>query len=287
MIANEEFVLSAPRASHGTLSLTRKEFEFFCELIHDHAGIDIASDKVLMVEGRLSKRLRALGLSTFAEYGQYLKGHLSSKEFEFFINTLTTNKTEFFREDFHFDYLQKILAQQAKFDTAYIWSAACSSGEEVYSLAMVCEELREVNPSFDYKILGTDIDTEHIQMSEHGIYDRAHIANLPPLYQQKYFELSGQKGCGRIRVGAQLRGHVKFRKHNLIDYQDKIPVTFNVIFVRNVLFYFNKETTAKIVHKLVGRLEPGGLLFVSLTETLQGAEDILTCVEASIYQKKV
>ena len=164
--------------------------------------------------------------------------------------------------------------------------AACSSGEEAYSLAMVCEELRLDYPSFDYRVLGTDIDTEQLRLSESGVYDRSHIVNLPPMHQQKYFEFSGQKNSADIKVGETLRQRVKFRQYNLIKMADNFSIKFNVIFVRNVLFYFSKATVVKIVYNLIDQLEPGGLLFVSLTETVLHMEDQLTCVESSIYQKK-
>jgi len=269
-------------------SLSPKEFDYLSQLIHARAGIFVPRHKIGMLESRLVKRLRLLGLNDFSQYILYLKQDSGGKEFEFFVNALTTNKTEFFREKVHFDHLKEVLERQDRQDTIFIWSAACSSGEEVYSLAMLCEELRLDSPAFDYRVLGTDIDTERLKMSASGIYDRSSVLNTPPIYQQKYMESfnhSNDNGNNSFKVGAKLRRRVKFRQHNLVDFDDTFHISFNFIFLRNVLFYFSKENAEKIVRKLVSRLQPGGLFFVSLTETLRDMDVGLTQVGPSIYQK--
>ena len=269
-------------------SLSHKEFEYFSQLIHTRAGIFVPKHKIGMIEGRLVKRLRLLGLNDFSQYIQYLNQDSGGKEFEFFVNALTTNKTEFFREKVHFDHLKGALERQDKQDDVFIWSAACSSGEEVYSLAMLCEELRLDLPAFDYRILGTDIDTERLKMSATGIYEKSSMVNTPPIYHQKYMEPvnhTNGSNYSNFKVAAKLRRRVKFRQHNLIDFDDTFPINFNFIFLRNVLFYFSKENAEKIVRKLVKHLQPGGLFFVSLTETLRDMDVGLTQIGASIYQK--
>jgi len=281
--------LESSASSHNqSPSLSPKEFDYLSQLIHTKAGIFVPRNKIGMLEGRLVKRLRLLGLKDFSQYILFLKQDSAGKEFEFFVNALTTNKTEFFREKVHFEHLKDVLERQHKQDTVFIWSAACSSGEEVYTLAMLCEELRLDAPAFDYRILGTDIDTERLKMSATGIYEKSTMSNTPPIYQQKYMESinhSNDNSYNNFKVGAKLRRRVKFRQHNLIDFDDNLPINFNFIFLRNVLFYFAKDNAEKIVRKLVSRLQPGGLFFVSLTETLRDMDVGLTQVGPSVYQK--
>ncbi len=270
----------------GPAPLSPKEFDYFSRKILSQAGIVITRDKISMLEGRLRKRLKALGLSHYSEYQRVLNQDASGRELGLFVNSLTTNKTEFFREPFHFEHLQEVLQRQVNADPVYIWSAACSSGEEVYSLAILCENLKLDYPLFDYRILGTDINTERLLMSEDGLYENQDILNVPPMDQQKYFEVATNTYNNSIKVNPRLRQRVKFRQYNLIDDNHNLALNFNFIFLRNVLFYFSKETAEKIVRKLVRRLEPNGLFFISLTESLHYMDVGLTKVGASIYQKK-
>lgn len=265
-------------------NLTPGEFNYFRGLLEQQAGIHIVRGKMEMLQGRLRKRLRALDLSSYTQYQSYLQEHAKGEEFQLFVNTLTTNKTEFFREEFHYDYLQKSLQQRQESFPVYIWSAACSSGEEAYSLAILCEELKLELNSFNYRILATDIDTNMLRISETGVYEKDQLAKMPARYQQKYFELCSGPDDPHVRVNARLKRWVKFRQHNLIDYTTAPPIKFNIIFVRNVLFYFPKKTTKKIVQQLAGQLLPGGLIFVSLTESLSSMNTGLIQVGASIYR---
>lgn len=263
-------------------TLTNTEFDFFSKMIQSLAGIHIPREKIQLLEGRLRKRLRALKLSSYGQYKQYLKQDTGNNESQLFVNELTTNKTEFFREDSHYGFLKETLQCFSKTDTVYIWSAACSTGEEVYSLAMLCEELRLDHPAFDYRILGSDIDTRCLQNSRNGNYEKESLVKVPSLWQEKYFELNDDKS---IRVSSKLRRRVKFSQHNLVDYKDVIPLDFNIVFIRNVLFYFSKPTATKIVQKIADRLVPGGLIFVSLTESLSSMDVGLTQLSSSVYQK--
>ncbi len=270
---------------HKLLQVNNSDFIFFKDLILSRAGIDLAPDKIKLLEGRLGKRLRALKLKTFSDYRRYLENDMGGKELKLFINSLTTNKTEFFRELFHFAYLSKILLQKMEYETIYFWSAACSSGEEPYSMAIMCEELFREFPTFSYKILATDIDTERLNFAANGVYPQDGMDNLSAHFRDRYFSII-ESDEHYYKVTQTIRKQVKFRPHNLIDYSDKVGMIFNVIFLRNVLIYFSKSTSEKIVAKLVDRLEPGGFLFVGLTESLVHMDVGLTKVAASIYQKK-
>lgn len=267
--------------------LSNADFKFFSKLIYDKAGIDIPLEKKSLMENRLGKRLLALKLTQFSQYKQLLQGDAVGKELVLFTNSLTTNKTEFFRESLHFSYLKDLLEKHASNRMITLWSAASSSGEEAYTMAMMCEELAKTVPLFDYRILGTDIDTQRLQMAERGIYDIEAIANIPSTFQHEYFEAEGAQEQKQVKIGKKLRQRLKFRHHNLVEYGDLIPLDFDIIFLRNVLFYFDAHTAQQIVAKLVSQLKPGGFLFIGLTEKLHKIDPQLTYVESSIYQKKV
>lgn len=275
-----------PSSISSLPTLTTEEFDYFSRRFQNQTGICIQKNKILMIEVRLGARLRALNLTSFREYEQYLKRDVDGLELQQFINALTTNKTEFYREKCHFDYLKESLLLRKDPDTVYIWSAACSTGEEVYTLAILCEELRLQMPKFDYRILGSDIDTKCIQTCKNGIYDKGVLLNVKRRQQNTFFDPAGSSADPKFKVGSTLRRQVKFLLHNLIDYDDVIPINFNVIFLRNVLIYFSKETAEKIVNKIIRQLLPGGLLFVSLTESLSFMDANLIQVGESIYQKK-
>ena len=269
-------------------SLTTEEFDVIAQLIQDKAGIEIVRKKIGMVEGRLRKRVRELKLNNFSQYIQYIKRKGSeNEEIQRFVNALTTNKTEFFREHMHFDYLSSLLRQQAKARTVYIWSAACSSGEEVYSLAIMCENLRAEMPAFDYRLLGSDIDTQCLHKASTGIYDQSSLTNVSPIFRQKYFNSVCRSSDGQVKIKDILKKRIKFRQYNLIEEERLMSVKFDFIFLRNVLFYFPRHTVKRIVRNISQYLKPGGLIFISLTETLNSLDTGLDQVSSSIYQKKI
>ncbi len=272
--------------SHGVAPLSPAEFDFFSRLILSKTGIEIKREKIGLMESRLRKRLTALKLDGYAQYKKMLSGDHAGREVGFFVNSLTTNKTEFFREQFHFETLRESLKQHYRHKTVYIWSAACSSGEEVYSLAMLCESIIKEDPAFDYKILGSDIDSDRVKSSTEGIYEADALSNMPKFQIQKHFTRTKVQGETLYRVGEPYRRNVKFMQHNLIDCSSRIPLTFDYIFLRNVLFYFSKNTAEKVVSKLVDSLVPGGLIFVGLTETLEHMDVGIVKVGASVYQKE-
>lgn len=265
-------------------TVSDNEFRVFSQLILERAGIEIPAEKRSLLEVRLNKRIRALGLKSFAEYLTLLLHEPEGRELTEFTNALTTNTTAFFREEFHFEYLQQHLTSKLTAEDVYFWSAACSSGEEVYSLAMVCEQFAQSHPEFNYKILGTDIDTERLAMCGDAIYDNEKLEEIPNLMQLKYLSPKSPDK-NHFAISSELRRHIKFRQHNLIDYDTSPGISFNYIFLRNVLFYFPKANVQQVVRKLERHLEPGGLLFVGLTESLHHFDTQLLQVAPSVYQK--
>jgi len=266
--------------------MSEQEFAFFSGLIHQLAGIVIPEDKISMLQGRVNKRLRALNLTSYSEYQQVLSKRVSrDKELQQFINVLTTNKTEFFREKTHFHFLEESIKKRRLSGTIYIWCAATSTGEEVYSLAMTCEELIEQGYMENYRILGTDIDTQCLRQAQHGVYNKEDMGQVPPMFLQKYFKLYRQ-GTSELEARNFIKNKLKFRQYNLKEPPGDFDMQFDYIFVRNVLFYFSKETSADIVNRLTNFLVPGGYLFVSLTESLSSLPIKLAHVSNSVYQNR-
>ncbi len=277
-VGNQEEVSSA---------LDMSTFYKIRDLIFDLSGIHLADHKRLMVEARLSKRLRHFKLKSYEDYLYFLKNN--KKELEHFVNALTTNKTEFFREASHFQYLvNNVLTQTAqKKHTGefYVWSAASSTGEEIYTLSMVLEEFFEDHPGWDYRILGTDIDTNCLNKASEGVYPRAAIEELQPQLLQKYFECGTGKNTGFYRFKQQYRNKVKFRQHNLVQSEFPAPIKFDVIFLRNVLIYFEPPTVQIVIDFLMKKLKPGGVLFIGHSENLNSIRHDLIQVPGSIYRK--
>ena len=237
---------SGAHGQYAPASLTQEQFNFFSELLESKTGIVLPLDKANMMENRLKQRLSKLKLNSYAAYQQYLQQDLSHREMSEFINTLTTNKTEFFRESCQFEHLcNEIRSLQT--DSVFIWSAACSTGEEVYSLSIACENLQLQGHDFHYRILGTDIDTQCLSSATQGIYQHEHLHNVSRMDKHRYFCHQGTHNQEDFVIAKELRRFVKYRQHNLIDYNDNLPMEFNFIFLRNVLYYFSMQTAAKIV----------------------------------------
>ncbi|MDD1783207.1 protein-glutamate O-methyltransferase CheR [Enterovibrio sp. ZSDZ35] len=272
-------------ATGNSPTLSSQEFTYFAALIFRHAGIKLGAEKRKMLEIRLSKRLRALNLTSFDAYLHVLQQDPSGTELVEFTNAVTTNKTEFFREQYHFDFLVKDILAKRHRESVFIWSAACASGEEPYSIAMVCEEIRRERINFDYRILSTDVDTQRLAMSQEGTYAIDKLGEIPLRYHDKYLCFQNARTEDTFQVAEHVRNYVKFRQHNLIHYPEKYGIQFHYIFLRNVLFYFDRETSEKVVSSLVSQLQPGGLFFVGLTETLQHMDVGIEQVGSSVYQK--
>lgn len=272
--------------------ISKDQFDFISSLIFEKAGIHLDHNKTTMVQSRILRRLKHLKLDTIKDYITYLKGH-PEKEMDYFINSLTTNKTDFFRENDHFEYLKDVffkeLIEKKKGDyvqNLYVWSAACSAGHEVYTLALVLDEFCKKNPKFDYKILGSDIDTDILAKAKNAIYPEDQIAPIPKHYLQGNFQKGTGTNAGFYRASDYLKRNVKFRRFNLTNPEERVPLTFDVIFLRNVLIYFPPEVIKKVIDKLASHLKKGGLLVIGHSETLNGIQHDLTFLGSSIYQKK-
>lgn len=268
--------------------LGKREFEQIRELTYRVSGIQLPSGKELLVKSRLSKRLRMLGISGFKQYLSLVESDKTGQELAAMIELLTTNKTDFFREPQHFDYLQKHilcgLPEEKK--KLRIWSAGCSTGEEPYTIAIVLSENLDKMTNVDVRILATDISARVLAVAKEGMYSAESLAGVPPELRRKYFvHTRGTTGSDCYRVHSKLKSLVKFARLNLMSaWPMKGP--FDVIFCRNVMIYFNKETQRMLVRRFANLLEPGGYLFTGHSESLMGMVDSLHYVQPAIYQKK-
>ena len=264
-------------------TISTQEFAQFQRLIYKIAGISLADSKRTLLVGRLSKRLRHHGCTTFAQYYHLIAGGETPEELQIMVDLLTTNETYFFREPSHFDFLRtEILARRQSSAVFRVWSAASSSGEEAYSIAMT---LAESIPSVPWEIIGSDISTKVLAKAANGHYSLERTDGIPPLYLRKYCLNGVRSHAGTMLIAPELRQRVRFFQINLMH-----PVTadigeFDVIFLRNVMIYFDAETKTRVVHNLLPRLRSGGHLIIGHSETLNGITDRVVGVRPTIYRK--
>ncbi len=245
------------------LPLSDTHFRRICQLIYQRAGIVLADHKRDMVYNRLVRRLRTLGLDDFGRYLGMLESNANSAEWQAFVNSLTTNLTAFFREGHHFP----VLADHArKRNGEYrVWSAAASTGEEPYSIAITLADVLGMAPG-RWKVFASDIDTQVLEKAQSGVYRQEELKTLSPQQMQRYFMRGTGPHEGLVRVRSDLAHHVEFGTINLLDKQASLPGPFDAIFCRNVMIYFDKTTQQDILSRFVPLLKPGGLLFAGHSE---------------------
>lgn len=245
------------------LALSDAHFRRICQLIYQRAGIVLAEHKRDMVYNRLVRRLRTLGLDDFGRYLSMLEANPNSAEWQAFVNSLTTNLTAFFREAHHFP----VLADHARKRSGEyrVWSAAASTGEEPYSIAITLADALGIAPG-RFNVFGSDIDTEVLQKAQSAIYRQEELKTLSPQQLQRYFMRGTGPHAGLVRVRSELGNAVQFAAQNLLDKQYNVPGPFDAIFCRNVMIYFDKETQQEILKRFVPLLKPGGLLFAGHSE---------------------
>jgi chemotaxis protein methyltransferase CheR len=260
------------------------EFKRFSSLLYDIAGIVLTDAKKVLLTGRLTKRLVALGLDNYTQYFKYVTGGAHSDELQFMVDLLTTNETYFFREPQHFDYLKQIVPSSLKQGQVYrVWSAAASNGAEAYTIAMILADKLGVNGAWE--ILGTDINNTILEQARRGHYRMAETEKIPRDYLKKYC-LKG-KGAqeGTFLIDRELRQHVHFEQLNLnVEGMKKIG-EFDVIFLRNVLIYFDIPTKQRVVANVIPNLRSGGYFIVGHAESLNGITDVLKLVEPTVYRR--
>ncbi|MGY3851771.1 CheR family methyltransferase [Aeromonas aquatilis] len=249
--------------------LTQREFELFRRFIFTAAGIDLAPCKRALVQSRLAKRLRALNLTSYYGYWERINQPQNVQERQLAINLLSTNETYFFREAQHFSWLKHHAEQlhASRHQPLRVWSAACSTGEEAYSAAMVLAEQLGINER--WRIYGTDINTRVIPFAQRAIYAVERAQHVPPHLWMRYFQRGHDEYAGKVRVRPELARKVSFSNLNLLNCGNFIEREFDVIFLRNVLIYFNEETKGQVLSQLCELLKPGGYLLVGHSEIIR------------------
>lgn len=263
------------------------EFEFIRHVVSENAGIVLGPNKRLLVQGRLARRLRELGLRSYREYCEQVR-RSGPEELVGLINALTTNVTAFFREKHHFDALADYMLPEAMLRNSRsrrirIWSAGCSTGEEPYCVAMTAAEVLPTDASWDFKILATDIDSDVIAFARQGVYPLDRVASLPSERLRSCFQKGTGAQVGKAMVKAQLRAAVTFRVLNLLQ---PWPVhgPFDVIFCRNVMIYFDQQTREKLVTRFAQMLAPGGYLCIGHAESIHNVGAPVQLVGRTIYR---
>jgi len=260
-----------------------RDFRRVCELIHKRAGIALAPAKRDMVYGRLSRRLRALGLHSFQDYLDQLERD-GGDEWQAFTNALTTNLTSFFREPHHFEKLREELQARAHRAPLQIWSCAASTGEEPYSLAITaCETFGSLTPPV--RILATDVDTQVLATGAQGVYPVERIAGLDLALKRRYFQRGTGPNEGKCRVVPALRKLIEFRQLNLLAPRYDVGGPYDALFCRNVMIYFDKPTQRGILSRLVQHMGDDGLLYTGHSENYLHAADLIQPCGRTLYRR--
>jgi chemotaxis protein methyltransferase CheR len=275
-----------------TGNISKRDFQQLSSFIYSNLGIKMPESKTTMLTGRLSKRLRELSISSFADYCDFLfSPEGQESELVHLINVITTNKTDFFREPSHFSYLtDKVLPtlqSTQKFNgrnSLKLWSAGCSTGEEPYTLAMVLAEVQTVQKDFRYDILATDISTQVLKVAQRAVYPMRLIDPVSPQFRKKYLLKGKDKKNLQVRIVPELRQRVRFGRLNFMDNDFGLPEMVDIIFCRNVIIYFDKETQERLMLKFCRYLKKGGYLFLGHSESLHGYKTPLVQVAPTIYR---
>lgn len=264
--------------------LTDAQFDAIRTMLYRLCGIHLSSGKEQLVKSRLMKRLRTLGLYNFREYLSHLENDASGGELIYMIDALATNKTDFFREMQHFEYLRRHILPEMRGDSMRFWSAGCSSGEEPFSLAIVLrEEITDIDRK-DIRILATDISTKMLKIAAEAVYSREVLDDVPKTILNKCFAVVPGSSPLLYRVNDAVRYLVRFARLNLMDSWP-MHGPFDMIFCRNVMIYFDDETRRMLIHRFYNVLRPGGYLFVGHSESLAALTHEFHYVQPAIYRK--
>jgi chemotaxis protein methyltransferase CheR len=262
--------------------LSDSEFAQFRQLIFDKAGISLSDSKKALVGGRLAGRLAHHGLASYRDYLQVLRKADAADELQMAVDLLTTNETYFFREPKHFEFLRKqVMAMIPLARALRIWSAAGSSGEEAYSIAMLLEDLLPGQP---WEIVCSDISTRMLERARRGHYSTGRLENLPPGYLKRFCLKGTGEQDGTLLVNRALRDRISFLQINLNARLPKIGV-FDFVFLRNVMIYFSLTTKREVVGRLHGAVRPGGYLFIGHSENLTGVSDQFEHIAPAIFRR--
>jgi len=276
----------------AALDLTQDDYELIRRLVYCQSGINLGDKKTQLVRARLGKIVRTRGFRSFREYYRHVEQDPSGEELCTLLDAISTNTTHLFREMSHFNLLRRLLQTwladrdwRARHPTIRIWSAACSSGEEPHSIAMVAHDVLRDHPGVDLKILATDLSVRMLSRAMLGIYEPHRIGTVPPELKTRYLRPTVADGEAVLQLIPELRQTITFARFNLMTPAFPFRNRFNVIFCRNVMIYFDRPTQQAVVGKLTERLHEGGYLLIGHSESLNGIDHRLTYVEPTVYQK--
>ena len=273
------------------LQMSDEIFDKLSQFIYSQYGIKMPKAKKVMLQSRLQRRLREMKMNSYEQYCDFV----FSKEGEaieliHMIDVVTTNKTDFFREPTHFDFLKQtvlpeFVARNRQKTTMKIWSAGCSSGEEIYTLAMVVSDFMENNRNMDYSILGTDISSRILQKAYDAVYTEERVVNIPMELKKKYFLRSKDRVKPTVRLIPEIRKKASYMRLNFMDESYPIQEKFDVIFCRNVLIYFDRETQQNVINRLCTHLKTGGYFFLGHSESITGMNVPLVQLKPTVFMK--
>ena len=267
--------------------ITDKEFKLFKEVIYNECGINLTEIKKTLLQSRLLRRIRKLDVDSYREYYEYLINNYDV-EIENLINVITTNKTDFFREDKHFKFLMDNALpefERAGKKKLRIWSAGCSTGEEPYTIAMTISEYYKNEQKADIKILATDIDTQVLKNATSGIYTKESLTEVDPIIIKKYFLRGKGENNGLFKVKNSVKKMIYFRRLNLLDNTYPMKNQFDLIFCRNVIIYFDSDTRIRLFEQFHKYLKEDGYFFAGHSESLHNISNKFELINSTVYRK--
>lgn len=276
------------------IAMSEKERREISSFIESEFGIKMPAVKKILLTSRLSKRLNILGFKSYGDYYKFVRSEKGRDEYLIFADLVSTHETSFFRESQHFEFLYSRvlpeLVQSGGIGTRKILrvlSAACSTGEEAYTLAITIEEFKKRNNfnSYLYRITGADISTKVLASAARGVYGEGRVGKLPPEYKKKYFMRGKNEKRELVRIVPEIRANAEFIHLNLMDKGYFFPEKFDIIFCRNALIYFDRDNQVSIIRKLTEHLSKNGYLFIGHSETMSGYNLPLRCLEPTIYRR--
>jgi chemotaxis protein methyltransferase CheR len=287
--AEKPVAVLAPALVGASPELSDRDFFCFCQLVHQHAGIHLTTQKKELVRARLTKILRQRGLKTFQDYYELVLQDTSGAELACFLDAISTNLTAFWREPKHFQYLMEAVLpawppERRRPLQGRLWSAGCSTGEEPFTLALIMMAAFPGENLSQVKIHASDLNTQVLAQAERGIYPLSRVEPLPPEWRRRFFQKGVGNRQGFVRVKPEVRQLVNFFRFNLMD-QLPFREEMDIIFCRNVMIYFEKKTQIQLVNKFYDCLRPGGYLFIGHSESLCNHRHQFSYVKPTIYRK--
>jgi len=280
---------SFPIVDEGSDHLKPRDFQRVAAFVSARTGIRLTEAKKIMVESRLRRRVRAKGAATLGEYvAETLGGSVVDEdEIVNLINAITTNKTDFFRESAHFDFIARVAAPEIaeRGREGKFWSAACSTGAEPYTLAMVLADHALGCPDFRWSILASDISTDVLATARRGIYPIEMMTPVPEAVSRRYVMSPNDPKRGEVRIVPELRAAVRFARVNLIDDRWSVDRDLDLIMCRNLLIYFDRESQGRVLERLISHLRPGGFLILGHSDGVSGLDLPLRSLGRSIFKR--